>query len=196
MDVIEGRGAVITESRDVSGFDAIEVNMGAEVIIEQGDEESLTIEARESLLPYLTSEVQGNKLILATERGYSIVTTTPIVYRITVKDLEAITINGAVDLSGSDLSLDSLHVTVNGAGETTLTGTIGEQRISISGGMTYDARGVESERVTVEINGIGTVNVSVSDLLDVTINGTGTVTYQGNPEVKQEINGLGSINQE
>lgn len=194
MEVINGSGAIVTEERDVSGFKRVEINMGAELILEQGETEGLTIEARENLLPYLTSEVSGNKLILSTQKGYSLVTATPIIYRLTVKDLDEVVINGAVMLSGSDLSLDKLEVTFNGAGNCTLSGSIDDQRIIISGGANYDAGQVESRDVRVEINGLGTVFVNASDTLDVTINGTGTVTYSGNPAVTEDINGLGSVN--
>lgn len=193
MKVVTGEGPVINETRDVSGFDMIEINMGAELIIEQGETESLEIEARENLLPYLTSEVSGGKLILSVDRGISLVSGRAIIYRLTVKDLSELKINGAVMLSANDLDLDELTVIVNGTGTCTLTGDIREQIINISGGATYNAEDVTSENVTVLVNGVSTVSVNASEILDVIINGTGTVTYSGNPDITQEINGVGSV---
>ena len=57
-DVITGSGNVITESRDVSGFDGVSHTGIGRVIITQSDTESLTIEADDNLMEYITSEVQ------------------------------------------------------------------------------------------------------------------------------------------
>ncbi len=55
LRTIQGSGDVITESRDVSGFDSVSLTGIGRVIITQGDKESLTIEADDNLLEYITS---------------------------------------------------------------------------------------------------------------------------------------------
>jgi hypothetical protein len=53
-----GSGNVITESRDVAGFNEIALGGIGTGIVTQGDEEALTIEAEDNLLPPIGSEVR------------------------------------------------------------------------------------------------------------------------------------------
>ena len=57
--VVGGSGKVETETRQVSGFTAIDLTGTGEVTIEQGETESLTIEADDNVLPALTSKVSA-----------------------------------------------------------------------------------------------------------------------------------------
>jgi hypothetical protein len=54
--VVNGSGQTKSETRTVSGFTGIELSGTGEVTIEQGDAESLTVEADDNVLPALTSE--------------------------------------------------------------------------------------------------------------------------------------------
>ena len=64
LGTIQGSGDVITESRDVSGFDSVSLSGIGRVIITQGDDESLTIETDDNLMKYITSEVRDGTLEL------------------------------------------------------------------------------------------------------------------------------------
>src|SRR6185295_3610097 len=57
-----GSGNVISQTREVSGFDAINVSYPAEVLIKQGSAESLKIEAEDNLLPNLKTQVKNGTL--------------------------------------------------------------------------------------------------------------------------------------
>ena len=59
---VRGSGNVVTETREVSGFDSIHVDYPARVLISQGSAETLKIEAEDNLLPGLKTEVGGNEL--------------------------------------------------------------------------------------------------------------------------------------
>ena len=50
-----------------------------------------------------------------------------------------------------------------------------------------------AERVTVELDGAGSVEVTANSLLDAELSGLGSIVYRGNPQVNKEIDGLGSI---
>ncbi len=65
---VSGSGNVVTETRQVSGFNRIDLAGSGEVTIQQGDAESLTIEADDNVLPRLTSEVSNSTLKLDRSR--------------------------------------------------------------------------------------------------------------------------------
>ena len=61
---IKGSGNVVTEERDVSGFDRVALSGFGEVIITQGDKESLTVETDDNLMRYIETKVRGGTLEL------------------------------------------------------------------------------------------------------------------------------------
>ena len=56
--------AQISQAREVQDFDEISLRWPGELVIVQGEEESLVIEADEALLPKLRSDVRDRRLEL------------------------------------------------------------------------------------------------------------------------------------
>ena len=61
---IRESGKTATETRAASGFDRVELNGYGEVILVQGDTESVEVEADENYLPYIETKVSGGTLHL------------------------------------------------------------------------------------------------------------------------------------
>jgi hypothetical protein len=61
VEIVES-GNVVTEDRQVSGFDGIAFDGIGELIITQGDTESLTVQADENVMPHIVTEVRGSEL--------------------------------------------------------------------------------------------------------------------------------------
>lgn len=217
INVVRGSGNVITESREVSGFDEIRLDGAGRLVITQGDTESLEIEAEDNLLPELTSDVRGGTLILGYQEKFwrtSVIPTKEIHYTLTVMDLQKVTFNGAADLEMTslqtssltieingagqikinDLTADSVSVTINGTGNVELAGEVSTQTIEIDGAGNVRAGDLLTATTSIEVNGLGNSTVWATESLDVTINGGGSLNYYGSPSVTQDINGAGSIN--
>jgi hypothetical protein len=191
--VVTGSGRVASEARQVSGFTAIDLSGTGEVTIEQGDTESLTIEADDNLLPALTSKVSDSTLKLGKKPGTTVRTKNPIRYRVSVKQLTALDVSGAGSVSAQNMTLQALHVDISGSGVVNLTGSAVEQHIEVSGSGRYEAAELPSQKVMADISGSGQVEVAVSNELQVDISGSGTVTCSGDPSVKQDISGSGKL---
>ena len=183
------------ESREVHGFTGVELTSFGELQIEQTGTESLTIEAAADVLPQLTSEVSGGVLRLGLAPGTSIRTTRPVVYRLTVADLNAIAVSGAGKVTASNLRADRLGVDIGGAGRITLAGTVDSQVVTISGTGSYDGEDLQSATAEVTVDGTGKAVVRVSTRLTATVDGVGSVEYIGSPQVTRKINGVGSVKQ-
>ena len=190
---VTGSGQVVTETRQVSGFTAVDLSGSGEVIIEQGDTESLTIEADDNVQPRLTSEVSGSTLKLGKKRGFTINTQNPIRYRVTVEDLTGVAVSGSGSVRAQDMTLRMLAVDISGSGTVEISGSVVEQDIDVSGSGKYLAADLQSEKVTADIAGSGEVTVTVSRELIVDISGSGTVTYSGDPSVEESISGSGRL---
>jgi Putative auto-transporter adhesin, head GIN domain len=191
--VTSGSGTLASESRPVSGFNAVEISGTGELSIEQTGTESLKISAEDNILPLLTSEVSGGTLKLEKKRNAFLRTTKPITYQLTVKDLTRLEISGSATVRASQLKTPSLGVEISGSGEVTAAGTADDQELEISGSGRYDAGELGCKSATIDISGSGNATVNVSDVLNVQISGSGSVTYSGNPQLSQDISGSGRL---
>ena len=191
-EAVQGSGIVITEPRAVSGFEEIALEGTGELIVEVGGAESLTIEAEDNLLPLLTSEVAGSRLVLSTSDPIS--PTLPITYRAVATTLEGVSISGSGDVVVSDLDCTVFEAAVSGSGTFVMSGTCDRLQLSISGSGDFDGEDLQLAEADVSINGSGDALLMVSDELRVSINGSGNVEYLGDPVTDLDINGSGSVN--
>jgi hypothetical protein len=217
-NVIRGSGEIVSEGRDVSGFDALALLGSGEVIITQGASEGLVIEADDNLLPLITSEVRSGTLELGFDRANwatVIQPSQPIRYLVAVRELGALdlagsgrmeaaslsaeglrlTISGSGDIVVEQLSASDLNATLSGSGSMQLAGQAERQVVSLPGSGNYEAGDLESQSAEVTLAGSGNVTVWVREALDVRLSGSGTVNYFGTPTVGQrDISGSGDIN--
>lgn len=208
-----GSGNVVNTSKNVSGFNQVTLGGSGTLIITQGSNESLMIEAEDNIGPNVTAVVSNNELIL--NQNNTPVPTKPVKYHLTVKDLNRIQIDGAgqiqsdalnsknltININGAsqgtmnNLNVVILTVTINGAGKLNLAGTATNQTIKITGAGNYGAGNLASKNAAINIDGGGNVVVRVSDFLNVIINGAGDISYIGNPQISRQINGGGNVKQ-
>jgi predicted ester cyclase len=201
------------ERREIADVNAVSVEGIGTLRLTQGDTESLTIEAEPRVLRRIATEVRDRTLVIRPDR--SLRTREPIVYHLTVEDLDAIELSGAVageaerfatdelrlSLSGSsafaigELTADALTVISSGNGSAVLGGSVTTQTVDLSGSGRYRAADLQSADASLTVSGAGQAEVRVSDRLAVDISGAGGVVYHGNPEITQSISGAGSLRQ-
>jgi Putative auto-transporter adhesin, head GIN domain len=211
-EIVQGSGNVKTESRQVQGFDKVELNGVGTLTITQGSTEALTVQAEDNLLPRLRSDVSGGTLRLGPQ-GVAIGPTKPVRYDLSVKQLSGIALTGAADVDAANLQADqlalkttgsgnlnvgrltasSLTVDVTGSGTVTVSGQVPRQMVTISGAGRYRAASLASQQATVQVTGAADCAVRVSDHLMVTISGAGHVSYAGSPTVDERVTGAGQI---
>jgi hypothetical protein len=188
-----GSGQLATQSPQVSGFTSVELTGVGELSIDQTGTESLTVSAEDNLLPLLTSRVEGDTLILGKKPNTRIVTTKPITYTLTMKDITGLAVSGSGTINAPKLTTAALRIEISGSGVITTAGNVDDQSLEISGSGRYLADGLTSKTTTAEISGSGTGNVVASNALDVKISGSGTLTYSGKPQVSQTVSGSGKL---
>ncbi len=192
-DDLAGSGNSISETREISDVQRVELEGFGELIITVGDEESVTIEGDDNIVDIITTEVRNGQLTISQEPGTrSIRPKSGLTYRVTVTELDKVTIEGAGDVQLNNLR-DDLGIFLNGGGSVDANGDVGELTVEINGAGSFAGKALTSRKADVTISGAGTVRVHASESLSATINGAGTITYSGSPEVSQSINGLGTI---
>lgn len=217
-ETVVGSGHVISEKRDVSHFTAVNLHGSGDVIITQGDTEGLVIEAEDNLLPLIESTVGDDGTLhlgFRRERQLSIESKKDVVYKLAVKDVERLTVEGSgsihaeslnsvgmflIKLPGSgDISVDhfkapAVNATVDGSGTVKLGGETKSESVEINGSGTCETKNLRTDEAEIGINGSGEANVYVNTSLKVAINGSGEVSYRGHPNVTKAIHGSGEVN--
>ena len=116
---------------------------------------------------------------------------------ITMQEFVAKTANlgiaGSGKLAVADVIADSLDVKISGSGDSTLSGQVNQQAITIHSSGHYSASNLQSQVATVKITGSGNSKIWVTDELDITITGSGDLTYRGEPVLTQNVTGSGNI---
>jgi putative autotransporter adhesin-like protein len=211
-----GSGVLKTETRAVSDFHSIEISYPAQVLVKQGNKESLEIEAEDNLLPGLKTQVKNGVLDIfyKTANGKHVNPTKTVKITIVVKDLTNVEFSSAgeltidnlktnaldVSLSGAgNLKLDkilvkALGVNLSGAGSMSATGTADDLNLSISGFGDFKGADLHNKDALVEISGAGSATTWVDNNLDAQISGAGSISYYGSASVTKQVSGVGGVN--
>jgi hypothetical protein len=212
-----GSGLVKSETRQLADYNTIDINFPAELTIQQGNSNSVTIEAEDNLLPQLATRVSGNTLhIENSQRDWTkrVNPTRPVKIAMTVKTLQRVDlpsaatlrigqlqtdnlqvfISGAGTITLSDLAARELSIALSGAGSITASGAVDNLQVKISGVGSFQGSDLVSQSANISISGAGSATVWVKNDLNAQISGTGSVKYYGSPSVTRQVSGLGSVN--
>jgi hypothetical protein len=190
---VRGSGKIVTESRNVSGFNAIEFAGDGQLLIEQTGTESLSITADDNILPYLISEVRNGRLILREKEYTDLDPTGNIVFKLTTKNLNGIDFAGDGSIDAKGIQSDEFRINISGDGRVTVNGVAERQDVHLSGDGQYTADSLTSKIGDVHLSGDGRAVLVATDKLNVDLSGDGTVEYIGNPVVTQHVSGDGSV---
>jgi hypothetical protein len=126
-----GSGNVVTEERDVSGFDSISIGSSMNLIIEQTGSESLKIEAEDNIIPLVKTSVIGKELVIKLAPG-SFISIKPINCYVNVKDLKGLKVSSSASADCKELTTDKLDINVSSSGRANLVIHANELDIRVS----------------------------------------------------------------
>jgi hypothetical protein len=194
--MIKGSGNLLTETRVVEKFTAISVSGSANLEIEQTGEESLEITVDDNLLPLFTTEVRDGTLFIGVAGGKRLSWNGngPRI-KVTVRDLRKLNVSGAASVKATKLDVDSLSISISGAGSARITGRANDLSFTVSGAGSLDAIDLQAKRATIIVSGAADVAVNASDELDARVSGAGNIWYVGSPKLQSRISGAGSVKQ-
>jgi hypothetical protein len=192
---VRGSGRLISESRDVSGFEEVALLGFGDVIIEMTGSESLTIDAEDNILPLLTSEVVAGRLELGVVQNsrQSLSPTRDVVFRVTADQLVGVSVAGSGNVTVSELQVDTFTASISGSGNVTPLGRCDSVKVDIRGSGNYAGENMVARSGSVSVGGSGNVIIHATEELTVSISGSGTVEYLGSPTLTRSISGSGEI---
>jgi hypothetical protein len=214
-----------TETHTLPRFDQLSLrdgNCSSELVIVQGDQESITIEAPSHIHARVLTQVLDSTLTISlggtwlerlVDKLSTSLTRPQIRYRVTLRDLRrldvfcaarveaeglvldrlAVNLDGAGEMALLALKVEELRVRSAGAGRSVLTGEADSHEVRMSGAGFYDASGLKSRRARVRHSGVGIVRVYADEDLEVDLHGIGTVEYGGHPRLRKRVSGMAAI---
>ncbi|MTI21168.1 DUF2807 domain-containing protein [Fulvivirga sp. RKSG066] len=208
----KGNGNIISKDIEVEDFEELDISGNFEINLIKGSKPALTITMDENLFEYVETENRGDQLQIESTR--SLRSDEGLRLDITYSRLTSIEVGGAAAIMSDDVvegdylniimsgagtidlkvMLKALKIVVSGAGSVDLSGQVLEQNISMSGAGDVDASRLVSESCEIELSGVGSARLYVTETLDAQVSGVGGITYAGNPSnVKTDVSGLGEI---
>jgi hypothetical protein len=203
----DGRGEV----REIRDVQEVALEGVGTLLIEQGETESLTIEAAPKVLRRIESEVRNGRLTIRPDRSFK--TREPIIYHLSIMQLSGIELSGAGRVEVAQLSTDQLRINGSGAGavvldrltantldvtasgnvQAELSGTVDSQTVSVSDAASYAAGELDSRVASVTASGASQVTVNVTESLDARVSGAARVEYTGDPAVTEDVSAAGRL---
>jgi hypothetical protein len=211
---IAGSDQLVTQARIVSGVNAVRLMTSGDLTIEQGTQESLTIQADVKIISLLTSDVSGGTLELSVQSLSGFTTSLPIKYTLVVKDINALTLMGSGDITAAVLNGDTVTITSMGSGDAKIaqltakalivaidgsgdvnvsTGNADNAKVQVNGSGSFLAGNLQIGKATFSILGSGSSEIWVTNELNVNILGSGDVRHYGKPALQQSILGSGNV---
>lgn len=211
-DCIEGEGPIVTETRILSDFDAIEIETSADVILSKSDQFGIEIKGQQNILDILRTRLRGRTLVIDYEE-LCVTNTRKLEIHISMPELTEVQLQGSGDIQSDDAftmddlilgvsgsgSIDmevnagSVEAEINGSGNIYLEGETNWFRSAIRGSGDIRASRLKASQVKIRIAGSGNTYIHAVDELDVSISGSGDVSYSGNPAITTKASGSGSI---
>lgn len=197
---IKGSGKAISEERQISNFTGLDVSGGFEVVLTQGNQQALVIEADDNLMREIITEVRGGELNIYVRGSVSPVS--KMKAYLTFVHLEDIDISGAVrvnaeqklsfeklNIEGSGASkiefsaeMQSLKADFSGASTVNISGNVNDLKIECSGASKLYLSDLQASTAKLELSGASYAEVNVSGNLRVDASGASDVRYKGDPK--------------
>ncbi len=178
-DSIEGNGMPARDERMIATVPALEVNGTITVDVHVGPATSLVVEADSNLLPFIRTELRGDRLVIEKKRSFR--TNHPVRVTYTVPRLASVRHDGSGHLSVQDLNGGPLVVEGRGSGSVLLTGRVSSLDVSQNGSGSIDATTLQSGGGNLSLNGSGRVVAGrmQGERVTANLNGSGQLRVTG-----------------
>lgn len=206
-----------TQDRKLSGFHAIASSGSFDVMLRQGNTESVKVEADADVINEILTEVRNGTLMIHSKNTHNwgnFWNNRKIMIYVVAKDLNSINLSGSGDiridndfntsnlelrLSGSGdfqgkINVKNLEAAISGSGDFRIGGKADESTVSISGSGDFDAGNLITKSTAIRVSGSGDANICASEKVEASVSGSGDVHYSGHPKsVSKVAHGSGDI---
>jgi hypothetical protein len=211
-ETIYGSGNVVKDDREIDDFTGLKVSSGIDVIIRQGQEVSLELEADDNLHDAIITRVDDNTLKIYTEKNIRRARSKKVY--LVYKDLNSIRISSAGDVKGEntldtdhldidlssagdlDLDVEAQKITcdISSSGDARLSGQADILRASLSSAGDLYAYDLKTRKADVSCSSAGDARVYATEEFNLRSSSAGSIYYKGGGQVvNSRTSSAGSI---
>ena len=196
--VVVGNSNIISQEKQLSAYDRIEVLGSYDVIFTDGEVGRIRIKAPDNILPLIQTEVSDGLLKIGTGKNRYKVKEPIIIYVPVDSRLKQVVIKGSADIyseknletkalnvgiyGSGDVRLQvdasSLALKIDGSGDIRVGGKTDNLSININGSGDVEVPNLKAEKAVINISGSGDVSAYVTEDVDISIAGSGDVTIK------------------
>lgn len=188
---IKGSGVKQTIERKIENFSSLNSRGGFDIKYRQGPL-SLVITADDNLVNKVVTEVVGHTLYISMEQSYS--SRNPIIVTVSSPEIESMDINGTSNVALDAIATKQLKLKVMGAVDLYANGNASVLDLNIHGTSDVKMKSLDSDFVTVNLQGSGDVELTAHKELKAKVSGVGDILFFGKPtKISKQISGVGDI---
>ena len=188
---VSGSGPTTSESRTVDPFTRVEVGNGIELTVQVGGAQAVDVVAQENILPLITTTVGAG--ILRIHSTESFTTTAEVTVAASVSALDGISASGGSQAQIEGLPNDHLDIDISEGAGLVATGRATDVTLVAGGGARADLAALSVERMSLELSGGASADLSVSDQLTGTASGGAIANVAGGAALNVATSGGASV---
>jgi len=200
FESVRGNHDVIKKDRKAGSFTGIKVSSGIDVLLTQGNNESITVEADENLHEHIRTEIKNDVLHV-----YSDVTIRDAEMKrvyVTMNEINSLQTTSAGDINGEtpvkasrlklstssagDISIEvnakELDVDISSAGDIRLSGEADILEADLSSAGNLNAFNLRVREADISVSSAGDADINVTDRIRARASSAGNINYRGNPK--------------
>ena len=211
--LIPASGVIVEDVREIINVNRIVLEGDGNVSVNMGEDETLMLIGDENLVKSVVTDVNDGLLRISYSEPLFQNDNTSIDIIVTVKNIEAVHLEGAGKITALHIEAEDLELFVSGSGKMnlnvdtetlvtkivgdgsiTVTGTTNRQVVLLEGSGFYNGASLSSLEAGVRVNGLGEIRIFVEDELNaISVNG-GRIIYSGSPSISlSDVSGDGTI---
>jgi hypothetical protein len=192
---IEGSGHVVTKDVAIQPFDQLEASGVFNVVLTQGNKESLKIEAEDNLQPLFEIKNEGGKLMVDMKKDSHFNSKKKMTVYITFKNLKSMDLKMVGDVSSEgNLNFGDLSLANKSVGSVDLA--LNAQKLDVDNKSVGNLRlSRKAENAIIRSNSVGAIKASdlLVQTMDIDNDGVGSAEVNAVKELKVKDSFLGKV---
>ena len=208
----EDPGIVITESRELTEYDALNIETVGKVNLYAAEEFKIIVTTHDNIINDIVTSVVDNKLTVRLTGTHRRIKTLEfdvfapsftLIEQNDVADINCmdgftsneLTIlqNDVGDINLYNLNLQNLYIELNDIGDVELSGMTHDITALLEGVGEIHLFEMNCKTADVDLSGTGDIEINASEFLEIDLSGVGSVYYKGSPNIEINKTGVGQI---
>jgi hypothetical protein len=191
---LKGSGKWSAALRPVEQFHAIELRDCMKVKVTVGMPLSISVEADDNIASAVQTKIEAGKLIISATKSFQAARAPEVI--ISVPELNEVSLSGSGDMIVNGIRGDLFKADISGSGTFYANGTVGSEKLTLSGSGKVDCVKLTASNATVVVSGSGSCLLNAEKTLTAKLTGSGNIKYTGSPaSLTKSDTGSGTISQ-